>query len=92
MSYYPEPIKQFEIIRNDRGYALAIAVEGWFLINLKCGTIRNEMNIEKLLAILNAAVASVNNPAWAGICSEDVALEMALRNIMPMEIKEKEND
>ena len=40
-------------------------------------------NAAKLLSVLNAAVASVNNPAWAGLCDEDVALEKALQDIVP---------
>lgn len=34
--------------------------------------------IEALTAVALAAAASVRNPAWAGICDEDVALEEAL--------------
>ncbi len=60
-------VRQFEIIRDEQGYAMAIAVGGWFLIHLHRGTVRNEENALKMLAVLNAAVASVNNPAWAGV-------------------------
>lgn len=76
-------VRQFEIVKDEQGYAMAIAVDGWFLIHLQRGTVRNEENAAKLLAVLNAAVASVNNPAWAGVCDEDVALEASLQNIMP---------
>jgi len=35
--------------------------------------------IERLRAIAAAAVRSVSNPAWAGVCDEDVELERVLR-------------
>lgn len=76
-------IRQFEIVKDEQGYAMAIAVDGWFLIHLQRGTVRNEENAAKLLAVLNAAVASVNNPAWAGVCDEDVALEKTVQDLMP---------
>lgn len=34
--------------------------------------------IEALTAVALAAAASVRNPAWAGVCDEDMALEEAL--------------
>jgi len=76
-------VRQFEIVKDENGYAMAIAVDGWFLVHLQRGTVRNEENAAKLLSVLNAAVASVNNPVWAGMCDEDVALEKALQDIMP---------
>lgn len=78
-----QPVRQLKIVKDKQGYAMAIAVDGWFLIHLQRGTVRNEENAAKLLAVLNAAVASVSNPAWAGVCDEDVALEKALQDIMP---------
>jgi len=76
-------IRPFWLVKDDHGYARAIAVDDRFLIHLQCGTERNEESAEKLLTALNAAVAVVNNPAWAGVCDEDVALEKALQDIMP---------
>lgn len=35
--------------------------------------------IERLRAVAEAAVRSVSNPAWAGVCDEDVQLERVLR-------------
>jgi hypothetical protein len=35
--------------------------------------------IERLRVIAAAAVRSVSNPAWAGVCDEDVDLERVLR-------------
>lgn len=42
--------------------------------------LHNDMlaEIEALTAVALAAAASVRNPAWAGVCDEDVALEEAL--------------
>lgn len=37
---------------------------------------RSRIAILETVAV--AAIASVKNPAWAGICDEDVALEQAL--------------
>lgn len=34
----------------------------------------------KLVRVLEAAVAEVCNPAWAGVCDESVALERVLRD------------
>lgn len=76
-------VRQFRIERDEHGYAMALAVDDWFLIHLQRGTVLNKENAEKLLRVLNAAVASVANPAWAGVCDEDVALEKALQDIMP---------
>jgi hypothetical protein len=36
--------------------------------------------IERLQRIADAAVRSVTQPAWAGVCDEDVLLESALRD------------
>lgn len=76
-------IRPFELVKDDHGYAAAVAVDGRFLIHLQCGTERNGENAEKLLTVLNAAVAVVNNSAWSGVCDEDTALEKALQDIMP---------
>ena len=35
--------------------------------------------LEAMRKIVDAAIAVVKNPAWAGICDEDVNLETALR-------------
>ena len=35
--------------------------------------------IRRMLPVVTAAIASVRQPAWSGICDEDVALEQALR-------------
>ena len=75
-------IRPFQLVRDDHGYAKAIAVGEWYLIHLHVGTVRNEENAAKLLAVLNAAVAAVNNPSWAGVCDEDIALERSLQDIM----------
>ena len=32
-----------------------------------------------MLPVVTAAIASVRQPVWAGVCDEDVALEHALR-------------
>ena len=38
-----------------------------------------EAEVERLRRIKRAALDCINNPAWAGICDEDIALEVALR-------------
>ena len=82
-------IRPFQLVRDDHGYAKAIAVGEWYLIHLHYGTQRNEENAEKLLAVLNAAVAVVNNHSW-GVCDEDtIALERSLQDIMCYEEKEE---
>lgn len=35
--------------------------------------------VEQLRKIATAAARSVSNPAWAGVCDEDVELERVLR-------------
>ena len=82
-------VRPFRLVRDEHGYAQAIAVDEWFLIHLHRGTVRNEENAEKLLAVLNAAVAVVNNLSWAGVCDEDIALERSLQDIMCYEEKEE---
>jgi len=72
---------KFDLVRDDHECAVAIAIDGRWVVQLVSGTERNAANSEKLLTVLNAAVAVVNNPAWAGVCDENVALEAALRDI-----------
>ena len=74
---------RFELVRDDEERAVAIAVEGRWIVHLVSGTDRNEANAAKLVAVLNAAVAVVDNPAWAGVSDEDVALEAAIVGILP---------
>jgi len=83
-------VRPFQLVRDEYGYAKAIAVDEWFLIHLHIGTVRNEENAEKLLAVLNAAVAVANNPSWAGVCDEDIALAKSLLDIMPHNPQRKE--
>ena len=79
-------VPKFDLVRDDQGYAQAIAVDGYWLVHLQRGTVRNEENAAKLLAVLNAAVSVVNNrrPAWAGVSDDGVALEAALHSILPV--------
>ena len=76
---------KFSLVRDDHGYAMAIAVDDYWLIHLQRGTVRNEAKAEKLLAVLNAAVAVVDNrrPEWAGRSDEYAALEVAIEGILP---------
>lgn len=74
-------VPKFDLVRDDQGYAQAIAVDGYWLVHLQRGTVRNEERAGQLLAVLNAAVAVVNNSGWAGVCDEDADLEAALRDI-----------
>jgi len=48
---------KFELVKDNQGFAMAIAVDGFFLLHLQRGTVRNEENADKLLAVLNAAVS-----------------------------------
>jgi hypothetical protein len=46
----------------------------------KDATTRRLMDqIELMRVVINAARASINNPAWSGVCDEDVELERAIR-------------
>lgn len=36
--------------------------------------------LERLRAVLAAARASVGNPAWSGVCDQDVMLERAIKD------------
>ena len=36
--------------------------------------------LEQLRKVAIAAARSVSNPAWAGVCDEDMELELALRD------------
>lgn len=36
--------------------------------------------LERLRKVADAALLSVQNPAWSGVCDEDVALEAALKD------------
>ena len=76
---------RFELVRDDHEFAVAIAVEGRWIVHLVSGTDRNEANAEKLVAVLNAAVAVVTNcrPEWVGRSDEYAALEAAIEGILP---------
>ena len=74
--------QRFWVVRDDEERAVAIAVEGRWIAHLVSGSHRNEANAEKLVAVLNAAVAVVGNPAWAGVSDEDVALAAAIVGIL----------
>jgi hypothetical protein len=80
---YNATVSKFDIVKDDYGYAMAIAVDGFFLIHLQRGTSRNEENAAKLLAVLNGAVAMVNNKTLAWVSGEDKQLRQALQDIMP---------
>jgi len=69
------------LIHNQAGHALAIAQEPFHILHLDVGTKRNEENAKRVVDVLNAAEACVDNPAWAGICDEDVALEQAVKQL-----------
>lgn len=68
---------KFDLVRDANGFAQAIAVGEWFVAHLERGTVRNEQNAARIVAILNAAVAVVHNEAGVP------ALRMALEAIMP---------
>ena len=42
---------------------------------------RAEVIVAARDAVVAAAIASVRNPAWHGVCDEDVALEQAVRRL-----------
>ena len=44
-----------------------------------------DKEIASLKKVVPAALDSVNNPLWCGICDEDVALESALRDYIKEE-------
>ena len=71
----------YSLARNQAGHALAILRDGRYILHLDAGTVRNEENAQQVVDVLNAAEASVANPAWAGICDEDVALEEAVKRL-----------
>lgn len=52
--------RQFRLVRDEYGFVQAIAEGDWYLIHLECGTVRNEENAEKLLAVLNEAAKSAH--------------------------------
>ena len=48
--------------------------------------------IKRLTEIETAARACVDNPAWAGMCDEDVALENALNPFSVHDLNKDDND
>jgi hypothetical protein len=74
-----QPARKFELVRDGQGFAQAIAVDGWFILHIERGTVRNEANADKLVAVLNAAVAVVSSNGSA----EADALHKALVAVMP---------
>lgn len=51
---------KFELIKDDNGFAMAIAVNGYYMLHLERGTVRNEENAESIVAILNSEVKEQN--------------------------------
>lgn len=47
----------------------------------KLTALHNEMleDMDVLRLLASAAIACVRNPAWAGVCDEDVGLEIAVK-------------
>ena len=70
-------VRQFELVRDEHGHAMAVAVGGYFMIHLERGTVRNEENAGKLIDALNAAVACVHKECGV------VGLRNALERFMP---------
>ena len=59
----------------------AFARMTFYILHLNYGTVRNAEYAQRIVDVLNAAEACVSNPAWAGICDEDVALEEAVKRL-----------
>jgi len=72
-------IRKFELRRDDHGFCNAVSVDEWYVVHLDRGTVRNEENADKLVDVLNAAVAVVHKEVGVA------RLRKALENIMPKE-------
>jgi hypothetical protein len=65
----------------DNNTPTAFARMDFYIIHLdrtQCGM---RTYAQRIVDVLNAAEACVSNPAWAGICDEDVALEEAVKRL-----------
>jgi hypothetical protein len=71
----------YSLARNQARQALAIVQDGYYILHLDAETALTERIAQRVVDVLNAAEASVVNPAWAGICDEDVALEEAVKRL-----------
>ena len=71
----------YSLTPNQIGHTLAIVRDGRYILNLDAGSLVNEWHAQRVVDVLNAAEASVANPAWAGICDEDVELEEAVKRL-----------
>ena len=74
---------RFELVRDDEDRAVAIAADGRWIVHLVSGTDRNEANAAKIVAILNAAAVVVASRAVDGVSDGDVALAVAICDILP---------
>ena len=59
----------------------AFARMDFYILRLDAGTLVNEWHAQRVVDVLNAAEACVDNPAWAGMCDEDVELEQAVKRL-----------
>ena len=71
----------YSLIHNQAGHALAIVRDGYHVLHLDAGTIRNEENVQQVVDVLNAADMAVSHPAWIGVSDEDVDLERAVKRL-----------
>jgi|GEM_PF-5443433 len=66
------------LLQDRLDYSQVTTTEGLNASEWIWRTGKAERRVAELEAVAQAAVASVKNPAWSGICDEDVALEQAL--------------
>ena len=46
---------RYSIVTNQAGNAIAITRDGYYVLHLDAGTVRNEENAQKVVDVLNAA-------------------------------------
>jgi hypothetical protein len=71
----------YELATNIGEHAEAIVRDGVWILHLNPGTVRNEQYAQLVVDVLNAAEAVIENPAYSGICDEDVTLEQAVKKL-----------
>ena len=67
----------YSLKRNSAGFALAIVHDGYYILHLDAGTFRNEEYAQRVVDVLNAAEAVVDQDGDA----EQAALEQAVKRL-----------
>ena len=71
----------YSLAQNQAGHALAILRDGYYVLHLAAGTVRNEKYAQRVVDVLNAAEQLHNCPTYEGACNELAQLDQAVKRL-----------